>query len=64
MSENKYQLLIIGAALSSSFGSADSNSTSKINRVGRTIKDLKKQSVLRGSAVESIPRKYNSLRMF
>ena len=62
MSENKHQLLItIGAALSGSFGSVVSNSTSKIKQVGGAIKDLERQSILSGSAVESLSRKYNSL---
>ena len=64
MSENKYQLLTIGAAWSSSFGSVDPNSASKIKRVGRAIKDLKKLSVPSDSAVESISHKYNSLSIF
>ena len=62
MSENKHQLLItIGAALSGSFGSVVSNSTSKIKQVGGAIKDLERQSILSSSAVESLSRKYNSL---
>ena len=64
MPENKYQLLAIGVALSSSFGAAASNSASKIKRAGRAIKDLKKLSVPTGSAVESISQKHNSLSMF
>ena len=54
MSENKYQLLAIGVALSSSFGAADSNSASKIKRAGRALFLIQIVHVV-GESFESFP---------
>lgn len=62
MLENKHQLIVtIGAALSNSFNSIISGSSSKIKQLGGVIKDLEKQSVLSGSALEKLKLQYNSL---
>lgn len=62
MSTNKQQLSItIGAALSSSFSSVFSSGTEKIKRLGNVIKDLEKQSVVGGAALEKLKTRYASL---
>ena len=62
MAENNHQLIVtIGAALSGSFNSIVSGSSSKIKQLGGAIKDLEKQSVLSGSALEKLKLQYNSL---
>lgn len=62
MAENKHQLLVtIGAALSSGFNSVISGSSSKIKGVGSVIKDLEKQSVVSGAAINKLKTRYNSL---
>lgn len=62
MSGNKHQLLItIGAALSGSFSSVISGSTSKIGRLGGAIKDIEKQSATSGAAIDKLKTRYDSL---
>jgi TP901 family phage tail tape measure protein len=57
-----HQLTIaIGAALSGSFSSVMSGSTAQIRGVGTVIKDLEKQSVLSGAAIDKLKNQYNSL---
>lgn len=62
MAENNHQLIVtIGAALSGSFNSIVAGSSSKIKQLGGVIKDLEKQSVLSGAAIDKLKLQYNSL---
>jgi UDP-N-acetylglucosamine 4,6-dehydratase (inverting) len=60
-SEMTHQLKIaIGAALSGSFSSVMSDSTSKISKIGTAIKGMEKQSVLSVGTVDRLKSRYNS----
>lgn len=62
MAENKKQVLItIGAALSNSFGSVISGSTSKLKGLGNAIKELEKNSLVSASSIDKLKTQYNSL---
>jgi TP901 family phage tail tape measure protein len=56
-----HQLTVaIGAALSGSFSSVVSGSTSKINKIGAAIKDMEKSSALGTRSLDKLKMRYNS----
>lgn len=62
MAGNKHQLMVtIGAALSGGFEAVVSGASSRIKGVGGAIKELEKQSLISGSAMEKLKGRYNSL---
>jgi TP901 family phage tail tape measure protein len=56
-----HQLTVaIGAALSGSFNSIMSSSTSKISKIGTAIKDMEKSSALSARSLDNLKLRYNS----
>ena len=62
MAENKHQLWItIGAALDTGFNSAISRGTSSLQRVGKVIQSIEKDSTLSSRSLDTLKNRYSSL---